>query len=62
MKELSSGPMLNAYPDSIGGQLADIVAFDRSPLEDIQVMNQVSFVMKDGVVCKKDGVPCVTLQ
>lgn len=27
MKELSSGPMLNAYPDSIGGQLADIVAF-----------------------------------
>ena len=27
MKELSSGPMLNAYPDSIGGQLSDIVAF-----------------------------------
>ena len=27
MKELSSEPMLNAYPDSIGGQLADIVAF-----------------------------------
>lgn len=27
MKELSSGPMLNAYSDSIGGQLADIVAF-----------------------------------
>lgn len=27
MKELSSGPMLNAYPDSIGDQLADIVAF-----------------------------------
>ncbi len=54
------------WSDRVGtleaGKLADIVAFDRSPLEDIQVMNQVSFVMKDGVVCKKDGVPCVTLQ
>ena len=54
------------WDDRVGtleaGKLADIVAFDRSPLEDIQIMDQVSFVMKDGVVCKKDGVPCVTLQ
>ena len=54
------------WDDRVGtletGKLADIVAFDRSPLEDIQVMNQVSFVMKDGLVCKKDGAPCVTLQ
>ncbi|WP_394962547.1 glycosidase [Candidatus Allofournierella excrementigallinarum] len=36
MKELSSGPMLNAYPDSIGGQLADIVAFlSRDELKDV---------------------------
>ena len=44
------------------GKLADLAAFDKNPLEDIEVMNSVSFVMKDGVVCKKDGAPCVTLQ
>lgn len=34
-------------------KLADIVAFDRSPLEDIKVMTECSFVMKNGVVCKQ---------
>ncbi len=29
MKQLSASPMLNAYPDSIGGQLGDIVTFLR---------------------------------
>ncbi len=34
------------------GKLADIVAFDSNPIEDLKVMNNVSFVMKDGVVYK----------
>lgn len=47
------------YDDRIGtleaGKLADIVAYDNSPLEDIRVLNTVSFVMKDGDIIKKDG-------
>ncbi|MCB0636203.1 MAG: amidohydrolase family protein [Lewinella sp.] len=35
------------------GKLADIVAVPGNPLEDISVMTQVSFVMKDGVVYKQ---------
>lgn len=34
------------------GKLADIVAFDASPMDDIKVMANCSFVMKDGVVYK----------
>ena len=34
------------------GKLADIVAFDVSPFEDISVMERCSFVMKDGTVYK----------
>lgn len=34
------------------GKLADIIAFDSSPLEDIRVMTKCTFVMKDGVVYK----------
>lgn len=34
------------------GKLADIVAVPGNPLEDINVMTKVSFVMKDGVVYK----------
>ncbi|MFN1835390.1 amidohydrolase family protein [Balneola sp. MJW-20] len=34
------------------GKLADIVATDGNPLEDVSVMESVSFVMKDGVVYK----------
>jgi sucrose phosphorylase len=30
-RKMSAGPMLNAYPDSIGGSLADIVALLRTP-------------------------------
>ncbi|MBQ3077520.1 MAG: amidohydrolase family protein, partial [Clostridia bacterium] len=44
------------WNDKIGsieeGKLADIVAFDKSPLEDITVMQNCTFVMKDGVVYK----------
>lgn len=33
---ISSGPMLNAYPDSVGGKLCDIVSFLKTPeLEDV---------------------------
>ena len=31
MKQFSYGPMLNAYPDSIGGTLSDTVELLRSP-------------------------------
>lgn len=36
------------------GKLADIVAVPGNPLEDINVMTKVSFVMKDGVVYKDE--------
>jgi len=35
------------------GKLADIIAFDSSPLENIQIMTKCSFVMKDGIVYKQ---------
>jgi imidazolonepropionase-like amidohydrolase len=37
------------------GKLADLVAVPSSPLDDISVMKRVSFVMKAGVVYKRDG-------
>lgn len=47
------------YDDRIGtleaGKLADIVAYDNSPLEDIRTLNAVSFVMKDGDIIKQNG-------
>lgn len=43
------------------GKLADIVAFDRSPLEDITVMNECAFVMKDGVIYKGEHAAPLTL-
>lgn len=36
-------------------KLADIVAFDKSPFDDIDTVQEVSFVMKDGNVFKRDG-------
>jgi imidazolonepropionase-like amidohydrolase len=38
------------------GKLADVVAVPGDPLDDISIMKRVTFVMKDGVVYKKDGV------
>jgi imidazolonepropionase-like amidohydrolase len=44
------------WNDKIGsieeGKLADIIAFDKNPLDDIKVMTNCTFVMKDGVVYK----------
>src|ERR1700723_3609444 len=37
------------------GKLADVVAVPGNPLDDISLMKRVSFVMKDGVVYKRDG-------
>lgn len=39
------------------GKLADIVAFEKNPLEDISVMAGCCFVMKDGVVYKNENKP-----
>ena len=35
------------------GKIADIIATDGNPLQDIKMMRKVSFVMKDGVVYNK---------
>lgn len=41
------------------GKAADLVAVPRNPLDDIAVMEQVSFVMKAGTIYKMDGAPMV---
>jgi len=41
------------------GRLADIIAVDTSPIADIRVMQKVRFVMKGGIVYKRDGRPTV---
>ncbi|MFO7845238.1 MAG: amidohydrolase family protein, partial [Balneolaceae bacterium] len=42
--------------DQIGsievGKMADIIVVDDNPIENIQTLENVSFVMKDGVVIK----------
>ena len=38
------------------GMAADMIAVPGNPLEDIDTLRKVSFVMKDGLVFKKDGV------
>jgi imidazolonepropionase-like amidohydrolase len=42
------------------GKIADVVAVPGNPLEDISLMKQVSFVMKDGVVYKLNSIPVDT--
>ncbi len=39
------------------GKIADVVAVPGDPIADISLMKQVSFVMKDGVIYKLNGVP-----
>jgi len=54
---LLNGAKLLGWQDQIGqlkpGYLADIVAVPGDPLQDISVLQKVSFVMKGGVVYKK---------
>ena len=38
------------------GYVADIIAVPGNPLDDIEALRRVQFVMKDGQVFKKDGV------
>lgn len=61
METIKSATVINAgilgMSDKIGtleaGKLADIVATDENPLQNIKTMEKVTFVMKDGVVYKK---------
>jgi imidazolonepropionase-like amidohydrolase len=51
------GATLLGVQDRLGaieiGKLADVVAVPRDPTEDVRVMEQVSFVMKEGVIYKE---------
>ena len=38
------------------GFFADLIALPGNPLDDLNALKDVRFVMKDGVVFKKDGV------
>lgn len=53
---ITNAKILNIL-DKIGtietGKIADIIAVDENPLENIHTMEQVSFVMKEGVVYKQ---------
>ncbi|MGC2297442.1 MAG: amidohydrolase family protein [Acidobacteriaceae bacterium] len=55
---------LLGHEDELGtvaaGKYADLVAVPGNPLDDITVMGKVSFVMKAGVVYKRDGQEVLT--
>ena len=55
----SSAADLLGWSDRVGsvqaGRFADLVAVAGNPLEDITTLEHVAFVMKGGVVYKRDG-------
>ncbi|MFN2571958.1 MAG: amidohydrolase family protein, partial [Gemmatimonadales bacterium] len=55
----ASGATLLGVERDVGtivvGKRADVVAVQGNPLDNIQVLETVSFVMKDGRVFKRDG-------
>lgn len=61
MEAILSATQVNAgilgMSDKIGtleaGKLADVIAIDGNPVEDIHALENVSFVMKEGVVYKR---------
>lgn len=61
MEAIKSATLVNAailgMADKIGsleaGKLADIVATDENPLENVRTLEKITFVMRDGVVYKK---------
>jgi imidazolonepropionase-like amidohydrolase len=59
--DLLNGARLLGWDGAIGalkpGYYADIVAVPGSPLEDITVVERVSFVMKGGVVARRGPTP-----
>jgi imidazolonepropionase-like amidohydrolase len=56
--DLLNGAKLLAWQDQIGalrpGYLADIIAVPGDPLKDISVLQKVSFVMKGGIIYRRD--------
>jgi imidazolonepropionase-like amidohydrolase len=56
-----SGAELVGMKTQIGsvepGKLADLVAVSGNPLSDIRILENVNFVMKEGVVYKLPGLP-----
>ena len=57
---LASGYRISETEDSRGpirvGFAADIIATSENPLDDINALRDVRFVMKDGMVFKENGV------
>jgi imidazolonepropionase-like amidohydrolase len=55
--DLLNGAKLLGWEGQIGeikpGYFADVIAVPGNPLDDIRVLQQVSFVMKDGVIAKR---------
>ena len=54
------GAELLGIEDRLGtieiGKTADIIAVKGDPIKDISVLQNVSFVMKNGIIYKRDGI------
>ena len=54
------GAELLGIEDRLGtieiGKTADIIAVKGDPIKDISVLQNVSFVMKNGIIYKSDGI------